>query len=228
MVDQIKNLISDCDKTLSHLRAIDLGSRWNVGGQSSGDAVVQVRGWLEDLTATAARIDVAEAPPSPPTLAELYVGGMTTKRGVPMAIGYVQKLRCWGTSLPLNGNLPEAENKSHQAEAEAKGEAANPAFLLGAPLDEQAPAGKSGNGPAEVTGKREETEKNGKGRRPRGRPRGSDSAAKDLKLYLDWKAANRATKITKAEFVRERGLPATAVDAIERGRAQDKRRSGQK
>jgi hypothetical protein len=67
------------------------------------------------------------------------------------------------------------------------------------------------------------------GRRPRGRPPGSDSAADDLKLYLDWKAAQQATGSTKAEFVRERGLPESAVAAIERGRAHEKRQSaGQK
>lgn len=83
--------------------------------------------------------------------------------------------------------------------------------------------GSLGKRHAEVTGQLEETSESGSGRRPRGRPRGSDSAANDLKLYLDWKAANRTTGITKSEFLRERGLLATDIDAIERGRAHEKR-----
>src|SRR4029077_17743033 len=85
--------------------------------------------------------------------------------------------------------------------------------------------GSLGSVEAPVNGKK--TNESGKGRRPPGRPRGSNSAAVDLKLYVDWKAANRATGITKREFLQERGLPMSQLAAIERGRAQTKRRSGQ-
>jgi hypothetical protein len=77
-----------------------------------------------------------------------------------------------------------------------------------------------------VNGKK--TGQSGKSRRLPGRPRGSKSAADDLKLYLDWKEANRARGITKREFLQERGLPMSQLAAIERGRAQAKRRAGQK
>jgi hypothetical protein len=58
----------------------------------------------------------------------------------------------------------------------------------------------------------------------RGRKRGSKTADKDTQLFLDWKAAHRTTGLTTEEFVRERGLPASALSAIERGRANVKRR----
>jgi hypothetical protein len=65
-------------------------------------------------------------------------------------------------------------------------------------------------------------------RRKRGRPSGGPSAGRDYQLYKDWKAAHQARRITKAEFLRERGLPERDLAAIERGRAQEKRqRSGQ-
>jgi hypothetical protein len=61
-------------------------------------------------------------------------------------------------------------------------------------------------------------------KRKRGRPAGSKTKEEDLKLYLDWKAANQTNRVTKAEFVRARGLlPKSALAAIERGRKQDKR-----
>lgn len=73
------------------------------------------------------------------------------------------------------------------------------------------------------------SDKSNKQRGKRGRPPGSPTAEDDRKLYLDWQAAHRATRITKAEFLRERGLPESRRHAIERGRAQEKRkRSGRK
>jgi DNA modification methylase len=87
---------------------------------------------------------------------------------------------------------------------------------------EDVPIGSLGSGHVEVLVQEEETGKSGKGRRPRGRPRGSDSAENDRKLYHAWKDANGATGITKAEFLRERGLPVSYLAAIERGRAQGK------
>jgi hypothetical protein len=54
----------------------------------------------------------------------------------------------------------------------------------------------------------------------RGRPLGGKTAKRDRKLYLDWKAAHRSTGISKAEFLRERGLLETDLSAIERGRKQ--------
>jgi hypothetical protein len=90
-------------------------------------------------------------------------------------------------------------------------------------------SGSLEGGCAEAAEQGEGNSDDGAGRRPRGRPRGSDSAAGDLKLFLDWKSANQATGITKVEFLRERGLPAGDWAAIERGRAHEKRRrSGQK
>jgi hypothetical protein len=60
-----------------------------------------------------------------------------------------------------------------------------------------------------------------KSAKPRkGRPAGSKTRAHDLKLYSNWKAARRETGVTKAEFLRERGLPESDFAAIERGRKQ--------
>jgi hypothetical protein len=60
-------------------------------------------------------------------------------------------------------------------------------------------------------------------KRNRGRPAGSKTKEEDLKLYLDWKAAYRTNRMTKVEFLHARGLPVSALDAIERGRKQEKR-----
>jgi hypothetical protein len=57
-------------------------------------------------------------------------------------------------------------------------------------------------------------------KRKRGRPAGGKTKEKDSKLYSDWKAARRETGLTKAEFLRERGLPESDLAAIERGRKQ--------
>jgi hypothetical protein len=73
-------------------------------------------------------------------------------------------------------------------------------------------------GAVALTGKPGATEESRK--RKRGRPAGGKTQARDRPLYLDWKAANRRTGITKAEFLRERGLPASDLAAIERGRKQ--------
>jgi hypothetical protein len=61
----------------------------------------------------------------------------------------------------------------------------------------------------------------------RGRPP-SKTRAEDGKLYLDWKAANRETGITKKEFLRGRGLPESDLAAIERGRKQAEKRTAGK
>jgi hypothetical protein len=63
-------------------------------------------------------------------------------------------------------------------------------------------------------------------RKKRGRPI-SEDRERNIKLFEDWKAAWRTTRITKAEFVHERGLPPSAVARIERGRKALARRSGQ-
>jgi hypothetical protein len=60
-------------------------------------------------------------------------------------------------------------------------------------------------------------------KRKRGRPAGSMTKEEDLKLYLDWKAAGRTNRITKTEFLNERGLPKSDLAAIERGRKQEQR-----
>jgi hypothetical protein len=69
-----------------------------------------------------------------------------------------------------------------------------------------------------------------KPKRSRGRPAGSATTERDLQLYRDWKTAHQATGITKSEFLREKGLPESDLSAIERGRAQArrKRRPGRK
>jgi hypothetical protein len=74
-------------------------------------------------------------------------------------------------------------------------------------------------------GKQELVRKPGKGKR--GRPPGSKTEAEDLKLYSDWQAANTVRRITKAEFLRERGLPKSDLSAIERGRKQEKKKRKQ-
>jgi hypothetical protein len=58
--------------------------------------------------------------------------------------------------------------------------------------------------------------------RKRGRPPGSETKKEDLKLYLHWKAADQTNRVTKAEFLRARGLPKSALAAIERGRKQER------
>jgi hypothetical protein len=85
--------------------------------------------------------------------------------------------------------------------------------------------GAIGNAHAEVAERATEPGAPGRRHRSRGRPRGSPTAARDLKLYHDWRSAHGATKITRKEFLRERGLPERDLAAIERGRAQEKRRS---
>jgi hypothetical protein len=64
-----------------------------------------------------------------------------------------------------------------------------------------------------------------RGKSARGRPAGSKTQAYDLNLYADWKAAQRETGMTKAEFLQERNLPTSALDAIERGRKRAKARN---
>jgi hypothetical protein len=83
---------------------------------------------------------------------------------------------------------------------------------------------------AEALGRMPETpQKNGvrgrgKPKSRRGRKPGSSTADSDTKLYLDWKAAHRQNGLTKAEFIHERRLPSSALAALERGRANEKRK----
>jgi hypothetical protein len=67
-------------------------------------------------------------------------------------------------------------------------------------------------------------------KRRRGRKPGAKTADADTRLYRDWKAAHDTTGITKAEFIRERGLPDTDLSSLERGRGNVKRKrsSGRK
>jgi hypothetical protein len=140
MVDQIENLISDCDVVLSHLLSIDSKSAWFVvGGPPIKGECKRVSAWLDDLNDSAARIDVEDPPPAPPARHVLFVG-MTTKRGVPLALDYVRALRRWGASLLPKANPGKAENSDHQTETEAKNEPTKPIASLGATLDEQAVA----------------------------------------------------------------------------------------
>jgi hypothetical protein len=65
--------------------------------------------------------------------------------------------------------------------------------------------------------------KQSKPKRGRGRPEGSETRKNDLKLWHDYQAAHRTTRISKAEFVRERGLDAEeGLAALERGRKAPK------
>ena len=77
-----------------------------------------------------------------------------------------------------------------------------------------------GKAPETTSKDYQEDKANGKQSRKRGRGRqkGSKTEDRDRKLFLDWKAANHATRITKSDFLRERGLPDTDLAAIERGR----------
>jgi len=74
--------------------------------------------------------------------------------------------------------------------------------------------GMDGRKPATVTARQ----------KARGRPVGSPTADRDNQLFADYKAARRDTRITKAEFLKERGLPESDLAAIERGRANARRR----
>jgi hypothetical protein len=98
MVNQVENLISKCDITLRQLRSIDPTSPWTGAGVPP---IVcdynRVKGWLEDLTYTASRLDVLDSPPLPPE--RLCGPGITKIRGIAMAIDFVIKVRCWGVSL---------------------------------------------------------------------------------------------------------------------------------
>ena len=121
---------------------------------------------------------------------------------------YVTTRERWFTYLAARRAIPEEVTPRDQADLSVSGD-----------LQDQARTERP-----EATGPGAEPGTSGQ----RGRPRGSTTAASDRKLYLDWKAAHQVTGITKAEFVHERGLPASAVAAIERGRAQERRkRSGQ-
>jgi hypothetical protein len=61
-------------------------------------------------------------------------------------------------------------------------------------------------------------------RKARGRPVGSPTADHDNQLFADYMAARRDTRITKTEFLKERGLPESDLAAIERGRGNARRR----
>lgn len=79
--------------------------------------------------------------------------------------------------------------------------------------------------PAEVTaGPGERGTEGDKPKQRRGRPKGGATKGQALKLFREWKAANNTTSISKLEFLRERGLPESDLDTLERGRKQDYRR----
>jgi hypothetical protein len=80
----------------------------------------QVKGWLDDLTDNAARMDVVDSPPMPP--ARLYGPGITKERGIASAIGYVQKVRRWGVSLLPRVDLPEAGSGEQPGNATSSGQ----------------------------------------------------------------------------------------------------------
>jgi hypothetical protein len=197
MTDAFQNLRSKCDSALSMLRGIDLNRDWM---PITGEPVArQAMRLLQELTSTAAQIDVADPPSEPPTLADLFGGGMSTKLAVPMVIRYVQKLDRWCDTEPVGDPIA-------------------------------ASVATRDNGPVDVLGHRsgrpQHAGRSDQGGRKRGRPPGGASAVEDLRLFDDWKAAQRATGITKAEFLRERGLSKDYLRAMERGRARARRRPG--
>lgn len=63
-----------------------------------------------------------------------------------------------------------------------------------------------------------------KGRKKPGRPKkesteqGRNLVQLEMKLYTDYEVARRTSRVTKAEFLRDRGLPAGDLAALERGR----------
>lgn len=62
-----------------------------------------------------------------------------------------------------------------------------------------------------------------KPKRTRGRPQGSITRKSDLKLWSDYRAACRTAKVTKAEFIRDRGLDSEeGLAALDRGRKATK------
>lgn len=136
MVDQIKKLISDCDSALSQMRRIPPTAPWIIAGGPSFEGVFkEISGLLEDLVDSAARMDVPDSPPAPPVLFGIH---MSTKRGIPVAIGYIKDLRRWSESLLPKVNPSRAPDITNEIETKAKGEPAKPGALLGASLDEQA------------------------------------------------------------------------------------------
>jgi hypothetical protein len=213
MTNVVQILMSKCDSTLSALRGIDLNRAWM---PITGEPVArEVMPLLRELISTATQIDVADAPPDPPSIADFSVGGMSTQLAVPMAIRYVQRLRRWCESLLPTSQLSEAKTRDTEP-------AGDPIAVSLATRDTP-PVDVLGHqkGPRHACRSRQES------RQP-GRPPGGRTAVEDLKLFDDWKAAQRATGITKAEFLKERGLSKDYLRAMECGRARAKRRSGQK
>jgi hypothetical protein len=76
-----------------------------------------------------------------------------------------------------------------------------------------------------VEKKRHDSSKGRSAKSKRGRPAGSKTQEQDCNLYSDWKAAHRETGMTKAEFLRERGLPERELASIERGRKHSKKKN---
>src|SRR5262249_27658122 len=96
----------------------------------------------------------------------------------------------------------------------------SPSMAFSAPPTERAEGADDARDPG-GTGQAEG--KKGNGGRARRGPKKKTAAAVNTRLYHDWKAAQQKTGITKAEFILERGLPETALDALERGRGNVKR-----
>jgi hypothetical protein len=214
--------IGQCNDTLQWLQGEELqGLAWVfISGFSDQGARQQIKRRLISLLLAA--LEVADEPPvTEDEVRRATEIPMGRPLGIPAAIRLVKRLRAWAVKL----NTPAAKSDDQQMPAEAE--------VLALRRETEAErtfsGSVSGAQPAPPSSPVNMTNKSGKGRRRRGRPRGSATAASDLKRYQDWKDANSATGITKKEFVRERGLSEKDdLDAIERGRALAKRKSGRK
>jgi hypothetical protein len=106
MVGDVEALISRCNKTLSLLGDIDLTSPWTgAGAPPVVSDCDQVKGLLESLALTAARMDVVDSPAKQPE--KLYGPGISKQRGITMAIDYVKEVRRWGMDLLAKANPPK-------------------------------------------------------------------------------------------------------------------------
>jgi hypothetical protein len=99
-------LIESSNAILARLRTISPDNPWT---PPTGNGVAErVRSCLDELAYAAAHLGAREPPPTLPSLGELFAGGMTTRRGLAIAIRHVTNLLCWCESL-LPAGKPQDE-----------------------------------------------------------------------------------------------------------------------